>query len=236
MNAGSKSSVEEIRARFDRDVERFSDLSVGQKASMDSLLCMDLVAGAAVAATPGARDVLDIGCGAGNYSLKLRERLPEVRFTLVDLSIPMLQRARDRLCGSVSGVQPGDIRAMEFSADSFDVIVAAAVFHHLRTDEEWARTFQNLYRWLRPGGSAWVFDLVAHENPAIERLMRSRYGAYLEEQGGAEYRAHVEAYVEREDTPRPVTDQVDRLRAAGFRHVDILHKSACFAAFGAVKG
>jgi tRNA (cmo5U34)-methyltransferase len=43
------------------------------------------------------------------------------------------------------------------------------------------------------------------------------------------------AYVEREDTPRPLPFQLDLLRQAGFAQVEVLHKNVCFAAFGAVK-
>jgi ubiquinone/menaquinone biosynthesis C-methylase UbiE len=76
-----KSTVEEIRRRFDADVERFSNLQTGQSAAVDSPLAMDLAAQAAAAVTPGARDLLDIGCGAGNYTLKLLEYLPKLHVT-----------------------------------------------------------------------------------------------------------------------------------------------------------
>lgn len=49
------------------------------------------------------------------------------------------------------------------------------------------------------------------------------------------YRDHVFAYVEKEDTPRPLLFQLDLLRQVGFAQVDVLHKNVCFAAFGAVK-
>ena len=42
-------------------------------------------------------------------------------------------------------------------------------------------------------------------------------------------------YIDREDSPRPVTHQLDLLRSVGFANVDLLHKNSCFAAFGAVK-
>src|SRR5215212_5539030 len=71
-----KSTVDEIRARFDNDVERFANLETGQSATIDAPLMLDLVSRAAAATTPGARSLLDIGCGAGNYSLKLLERSP----------------------------------------------------------------------------------------------------------------------------------------------------------------
>jgi tRNA (cmo5U34)-methyltransferase len=41
--------------------------------------------------------------------------------------------------------------------------------------------------------------------------------------------------IEREDTPRPLTYQLDLMKKLGFRQVDVLHKNSCFAAFGAVK-
>lgn len=66
-----KSTVDQIRRRFDGDVERFSNLETGQEATMDAPLMMDLTAKAALAACPRADRLLDIGCGAGNYTLKL---------------------------------------------------------------------------------------------------------------------------------------------------------------------
>jgi hypothetical protein len=45
------------------------------------------VAGAAAATTPHARHVLGVGCGAGNYTLKPLERLPNLDATAVGLFI-----------------------------------------------------------------------------------------------------------------------------------------------------
>src|SRR5437879_10774517 len=84
-----KSTVDEIRQRFDADVERFSNLDTGQSATVDAPLALALVAQAAAATTPHARHVLDVGCGAGNYTLKLLECLPNLDVTLIDLSQPM---------------------------------------------------------------------------------------------------------------------------------------------------
>jgi len=236
MSTPNKSSVAEIRARFDQDVERFSNLVTGQTATVDAALCLELVAQAAAAVTPSARAVLDVGCGAGNYSLKLREHLPSARFALVDLSQPMLDRAQARLGPAAASRHQADIRELEFGPESFDVILAAAVLHHLRNPAEWEAVFAKFYRWLRPGGGLWVFDLVAQEEPAVQRLMGRRYGEYLDASGGAAYRDKVLAYVEREDTPTPLTYQLELLRRTGFVRQDVLHKHSCFAAFGGVKG
>lgn len=235
MSSVNKSSVDEIRARFDQDVDRFSNLSTGQTATVDAAECMDLVATAAAAATSQISAVLDVGCGAGNYSLKLRERAPKAAFTLVDLSEPMLARARERLAPSPTTLLQQDVRELDWTEPRFDVILTAAVLHHLRTPAEWTTTFQKFYRWLRPGGSIWIFDLVSHENKAVQAMMWTRYGKYLEDIGGPNYRENVFAYIDREDTPTPLTSQLEWLRAAGFSQIDVLHKNASFAAFGAIK-
>ncbi len=233
-----KSSVDEIRRRFDADVERFSDLETGQSATVDAPLAMELVAEAAAATTPNARRILDVGCGAGNYSLKLLQRLPHADVTLVDLSRPMLDRALERVApattGAVQAIQ-GDIREVELPSGGFDLIVAAAVLHHLRTESEWQSVFTKFHRALRPGGSIWIFDLVESSIPAVQALMQARYGDYLAEFKNAAYRDQVLAYIEQEDTPRSLPFQLDMLRLAGFRQMEVLHKHLCFAAFGAVR-
>src|SRR3978361_1708776 len=98
-----KSTVNEIRQRFDADVERFSTLETGQSATVDAPLAMALIAQAAAVTTPHARHVLDVGCGAGNYTLKLWEHLPNLDVTLIDLSQPMLERATERIKLATNG-------------------------------------------------------------------------------------------------------------------------------------
>jgi tRNA (cmo5U34)-methyltransferase len=234
-----KSTVEEIRQRFDADVERFSNLETGQSATIDAPLAMALVAEAAAAATPQARHVLDVGCGAGNYTLKLLEHLPNLDTTLIDLSQPMLDRATERVgratTGRVTPIQ-SDIREVKLPAAGCDIVLAAAVLHHLRTDAEWRTVFAAIHRSLRPGGSMWIFDMVDSSIPAVGQVMRRRYGEYLTRLKDAEYREHVFAYVEKEDTPRPLLFQTDLLREVGFVQVEVLHKNNSFAAFGARKG
>ena len=241
-----KSTPEQIRQRFDGDVERFSDLEGGQAATMDARLTLDLLTRAAAAATPRvtarvtarARRLLDVGCGAGNFTLKLLQHLPGLDVTLLDLSRPMLDRAHSRVqaagAGPVQTVQ-NDVRAYDAGEGQFDIILAAAVLHHLRADSEWQAVFANFQRALRPGGGLWIADLVAHDAPAIQSLMWARYGDYLLEQGGEAYRDKVFAYIEAEDTPRSLPYQLDLLRQSGFTHIEVLHKTAVFAAFGALK-
>jgi tRNA (cmo5U34)-methyltransferase len=233
-----KSTVDEIRARFDAEVERFSVLETGQSATMDAPLVLDLITAAAAGVTPRAKRLLDVGCGAGNYSLKMLQRIPDLDVTLIDLSEPMLDRARQRVSsatrGRINSLQ-GDIRQVELGEGQFDIILAAAVLHHLRTDDEWRSAFSKFHRALSPGGSIWISDLIQHTLGPVQVEMWNRYGEYLTQLKGDEYRKHVLAYVEKEDTPRSLMFQLDLLREIGFAKVEVLHKTSVFAAFGAAK-
>jgi tRNA (cmo5U34)-methyltransferase len=233
-----KSSPEEIKNRFDQDVERFSNLETGQSATIDAPLTMELIARAAVQATGSIRRVLDIGSGAGNNTIKRLQYTAPFDCDLVDLSRPMLEKARERVSSANSGkiqIIQGGFRMVRLPNQEYEVILAAAVLHHLRDDRDWETAFRRLYGLTAPGGSIWIIDLVSHEAAAVHTLMWQRYGDYLCAMGGEDYRSEVLAYIDREDSPRPVTYQLDLLRKAGFKHTDILHKNSCFAAFGAVK-
>ena len=237
-NHPEKSTVDEIRQRFDADVERFSNLEIGQSATVDSPLAMTLIAETAAAVTPHAKSVLDVGCGAGNYTLKLLEHLSDPDVTLVDLSKPMLDRAVQRIRpvtkGKVETIQ-GDIREVEIGCETHDVILAASVLHHLRDDAQWHATFEKFFDTLRSGGSLWIFDLVDSSIPAVQATMWRRYGEYLESLKDSAYREFVFDYIAKEDTPRPLMFQLELLRQFGFSQIDVLHKNGCFAAFGGVK-
>lgn len=234
----NKSTVAQIRVRFDNDVERFANLETGQTSTVDAALVMDLLTSAAVSSTGKINQVLDIGCGAGNNTLRLLEKVGPVNCDLLDLSEAMLSRAQQRVEAAGAGkiaVYQGDFRDAELPAEHYDVIIAAAVLHHLRDDDDWLRTFRKIYAITAPGGSVWISDLVSHETGAVQAMMWQRYGDYLTGLDGEAYKTKVFDYIEKEDSPRPVTYQLDLLREVGFKDVELLHKNSCFAAFGAVK-
>ena len=233
-----KSTVEEIRQRFDAEIDRYSNLETGQAATVDSPLSMSLVTEAAAATTPHAQHMLDVGCGGGNYTLKLLERMPHLNVTLVDLSQAMLdcalKRVQPKAVGPVTAIQ-SDIRELDLGQQRFDIILASAVLHHLRADAEWQSVFQKLYNALKPGGSIWIFDIVESPLPEVQAIHWRRYGEYLTALQDEAFREEMFARILEEDTPRSVAFQLDLLREVGFSEVEVLHKHSCYAAFGAVK-
>jgi len=238
-NYSNKSTLAQIEERFNQDVERFSNLETGQQTTIDAAFSMELIVDSILAHSPNLKTVLDVGCGAGNYTLKLLSKKTSLDCTLLDLSEPMLKRAKERVAavnsGTIHTVQ-SDIRTAQLPEGNYCTIMAAAVLHHLRDDDDWEMVFTKLYRLLKPGGSLWITDFIAQETPAIQKLIyQERFGKYLSDLKDENYRDAVFDYIEKEDSPRSVNYQMKLLEKVGFKKVELLHKNLCFAAFGAIK-
>lgn len=234
----NKSSVLEIKERFDQDVERFSNLDTGQLSTIDAKISLELITESAKRIIPKAKNVLDIGCGGGNYTLMMLTKIPNLNCTLVDLSKPMLDKAFERVSKHTTkkvNILQGDIREVKLKENHFDIILAGAVLHHLRDDNDWETTFEKLFKVLRLGGCLLISDLITQDTEFLSAYTWERYGEYLEKLGGKDYRQKVLAYVEKEDSPRSMNYQLDLMKQVGFKKVEILHKNMCFGAFGGIK-
>lgn len=234
-----KSTIKEIEARFDKDVERFSKLETGQQTTLDAAFNMELITEAISRRYPKLKSVLDIGCGAGNYSVKLSQKRPNIDVTLVDLSQSMLDRALERVGAETKGkvdAHKGDFRDVDFRSEKFDVIIATAVLHHLRDDSDWENAFRKLFDLLKEDGSLWIFDLVQQSDSTLQQyIYQDLYGKYLTGLKDEDYRNHVFAYIDKEDSPRSLGYQLKLLEKVGFKKTDVLHKNLCFASFAAFK-
>ena len=234
----NKSTVQEIRERFDNDVERFSNLDTGQVSTIDAAVSLELITEAAKRIRPEAVNLLDVGCGAGNYTLKMLSKLPGLNCTLVDLSLPMLEKAKERVSAIATGevaIIQSDIRTASLPKNHYDIILAGAVFHHLREDTDWLFTFSKLFNLLKTGGCLMISDLVTEESDTMTAYIREKYGAYLTSVGGIEYKDTVLAYIDKEDSPRSLVYQLDLMQKMGFHKWEVLHKNLCFAAYGGIK-
>ena len=233
-----KSSPEAIRRNFDQQVDRFSNIETGQTTAIDSPLCMELVSRSAQLLNPGAQSIMDLGCGGGNYAVKVASFFPDVNCTLVDISANMLERAVERVGEIVSGkvtALHGDYRELDLGENQYDVITAGTTLHHLRGDDEWELVFRNIYKALKPGGTFWINDIVIGETDEITQMMLDGWVSILKKQVSQE---ELDMYLDRyesEDTPRTLSYQLDLMRQVGFPETFVLHKHFNFAAFGARK-
>lgn len=125
----------------------------------------------------GARDVLDVGCGAGATALAVARRLADRgRCTGVDISVPLVEAARRRAAAAGLGncrFVAGDAQQHAFESGTFDAVISR--FGVMFFDDPVA-AFANLGRAARPdAGLAVIAWRGVGENPfmaAAERAAR----------------------------------------------------------------
>ena len=96
--------------------------------------------------------VLDVGCGPGTITVDLAARVPDGQVTGIDAAADVLALAAaeaDRRGLANIGFEVGDVYALDFADDTFDVVHAHQVLQHL-TDP--VAALIEMRRVCRPGG------------------------------------------------------------------------------------
>jgi trans-aconitate 2-methyltransferase len=154
----------------------------------------------------GDETVLDAGCGTGNVTRVLRERLPRGRVIAVDAAPAMVEQARSLLPGDVD-VRRADLLDLELG-ERVDAVLSTATFHWVPDHE---RLFANLHAALVPGGRL-VAQCGGHGNVAavkqagFDAAAEPRFASYFTDW------ASDWTFATPQDTER-------RLRGAGFHAV-----------------
>lgn len=110
--------------------------------------------------------VLDVGCGVGTTAITVAQRFG-ANVTAVDIEPLMLERARKAVeAGGAERVnlQEGDILALDFPDDAFDVVIAEAVTMFV----DRARAARELIRVCRPGGRVLATEFMWRRPPTEE--------------------------------------------------------------------
>ncbi|MGB0909140.1 MAG: class I SAM-dependent methyltransferase [Nitrospirales bacterium] len=97
-------------------------------------------------------NILELGCGSGNLSELVAKMFPRANLCLIDQSEKFLSSCRSRLqkYKTIEYIH-ADFSEMKFEPSTFDLVVSSIAIHHL-LDTEKFNMFNNIHRWLRPGG------------------------------------------------------------------------------------
>lgn len=107
--------------------------------------------------------VVDLACGSANQLAQVARLNPESRFLGVDLSLHMLDRARQLVAEkglSNCEFQLASITDLGFLNDhAIDAVISTLAFHHLPDSASLQQSFSEARRILKPGGGVYFADL-----------------------------------------------------------------------------
>jgi ubiquinone/menaquinone biosynthesis C-methylase UbiE len=93
-----------------------------------------------------ATNVLDVGCGTGQLTLRLANHFPDATITGADYSMGMLNEAHRRVA-SKANLLRADGQQLPLAAGSMDVVVCTESFHWYQE-----QAIRGFFEVLRPGG------------------------------------------------------------------------------------
>jgi tRNA (cmo5U34)-methyltransferase len=175
--------------------------------------------------------VLDLGAGTGLMAAFIAYSFPNARITMVDISNEMLERARARF------ELPGERFRFEVSdygvdriQEKYDAVVSALSIHHL-SDEQKRSLFDRIYGALNDGGVFVNAEQFRCSTPERHQFHHERWVTRVRELGVDD--RDLAAALERMKFDRAATleDQLEWLRAAGFRDIDCAYKNLIFAVY-----
>lgn len=189
----------------------------------------------AVALIPSsATNILDLGAGTGLLSSFVRAQFPDAKLHLVDLSAPMLERAKERFAGDTRTTFAVADYATTPLADGYDAIVSALSIHHLEHPAKQS-LFREIVRALRPGGVFVNAEQVLGPTAELERRYKQVWLAEVRALGATAQEIEDALFRQQQDRCATVEQQVEWMRSAGLVDVDCWFKEGRFATLSGTK-
>lgn len=127
-----------------------------------------------------AGKILDVGTGPGYLPIEIAKLVSEIEVIGIDVSKDMVKIARRN--AEKSGVQERvrfehiDANKMRYQDSYFDLMVSTGSFHHWKRP---IRILNEIYRVLKKGGQAWIYDLRRDVPQEEMEKLKEMYGRFL---------------------------------------------------------
>ena len=110
---------------------------------------------------------LDLACGTGDITFRLAAKYPDGRIIGLDLTEPMLERARARCPAPHIQFRRGDMGRTGLGSESVDIVTGG---YALRNAGDLREVFAEIYRVLKPGGIGCFLDFSKPPGRTLQKV------------------------------------------------------------------
>jgi len=213
--------VDEIlKTKFDRGAKSYDRQRSDVIPNMDQIYT--IIAELASSEVPGPK-ILDLGAGTGLLTEQLFKKYSGGSFTLIDISMEMLNITRERFKGNPNFryIQE-DYLKTDFE-DSFNIVISSLSIHHLN-DNAKKNLYTKVYEILNEGGIFLNADQVLVPSSENEYIYQRNWWEKIET--GSLKQDEKEFIIDRMklDKPSTLKNNLRWLENCGFTNVDIFYK------------
>lgn len=225
--------TEDIKSHFEDISERYDKVILKNIPFYDEFL--DALIGLIPFEKVKEIYVMDLGCGTGNLTKRIKQNYPHARIICIDISPNMIEVAKLKL-KEYQDIEYliKDFYNIKFE-NQYDVVLSSYSLHHLITDDDKKTFYQKIYNNLNKGGIFFNLDVVLGSNEHIQNYYMEEWKKYLRE---GYSKTKVQKILEQyyyEDSPAKLIDQLKWLEDIGFGKVDVIRKYFNFAIYGGIK-
>ena len=189
--------------------------------------------------SPISRNILDIGCSDG-LALEpfVKKYGARSRFTGVDISDPMIDKAKERFQGFINNnivkIEKIDLR-YDFPIDIYDVVLSILTIQFTPIEYR-QKIIQNIYDALSEGGALIMVEKVLGNCSELNEVMVQNYLKMKKENGYTDDQIKRKA-LSLEGVLVPMTSNwnTDMMKQAGFKKIDVFWRWMNFEGYIAIK-
>ncbi|MCK9152461.1 class I SAM-dependent methyltransferase [Methanobacterium alcaliphilum] len=234
MGTNNKHSMEDVKKHFDSEAAKYDGFIL--KIIPAYVEMTDALTSAIPFDEKKPIKILDLGCGTGNISKKLKTRYPNSRITCVDMAENMIKMAQNKLSdfSEISYVL-SDFRKLVMDED-YDVVISSLALHHLETNEDKKKFYKKIYSALIQGGVFYNADTVLGPTEYLQNLYLDKWKQFMnlnismEEINNKWIPLH-----HKEDKPAKMGEHIEWLKEVGFKNVEVVWKYYNHGVYGGIK-
>jgi len=224
--------IETIKSHFEREAAEFDETILRLIPHYTEMI------EALVLSIPFKKDeqinVIDLGCGTGTVSKKIKTAFPNSKISCLDIAENMIKIAQNKLGEKIDCYV---CNFYDFNFDKkYDVIVSSLALHHLANDEDKKMFYEKIYKALNKNGVFYNADVVLSSNEHLQELYMAKWKAFMNKSVSLE---EIEnkwlVNYKSEDRPTNLMNHINWLRDIGFNDVDVVWKYYNYAVYGGVR-